>query len=593
MWKVTIKGLLAHKLRLALTALAIVLGVTFIAGTFVLTDTLHNTFDTLFGNIYQNVDFQVRGVAQFGSGGNATRNPVPESRAGDGAGACPGSQAAEGTVNGLRAVHRPRRQGRSPRAAPDARAVRSTPISRSRPCTSSRGARRRRRTTWSWTSGRRRSTGSRSGTGCGSCWRARRRTFTITGIAKFGTANNLAGRDAGGVRHADGAGAAGSAWASSTPSTWWPQPGADKAAGAARRSRRRCPRGVEVVTGQTVVNEQTSAISSALGLLQHRVVGVRVHRAVRGRVHDPEHVLDHRGPAHEGAGAAAHRRGEPATGLRSVLTEAGIVGLVSSLDRARSRRAGRARPGGAARAAFGVTLPSGPLVFEARTVIVCLVVGVGVTMVSAIGPARRAVRIAPVEAVAEQQVEHEISLRRRFTWGAVITLGGIAALAVGLTAPAIALVGLGAVLIFIGVARLAPAVGAPDVERPRAPARPAAGHVGPARAGELDAEPAPDGPDGVGADGGARAGLRHRRVRRVAVALGDAEHRQRASTPTSSSSNANNNGSGIVQHDGAEGRVRPCPGSRRRRPSTAASSRCAGTIQSLRRHLDAGTSPTR
>ena len=66
MWKVTIKGLLAHKLRLALTALAIVLGVTFISGTFVLTDTLHNTFDNLFGNIYQNVDFEVRGEAQFG-----------------------------------------------------------------------------------------------------------------------------------------------------------------------------------------------------------------------------------------------------------------------------------------------------------------------------------------------------------------------------------------------------------------------------------------------------------------------------------------------------------------------------------------------
>ena len=48
MWKVTIKGLLAHKLRLGLTALAIVLGVTFISGTFVLTDTLHNTFTTLF-----------------------------------------------------------------------------------------------------------------------------------------------------------------------------------------------------------------------------------------------------------------------------------------------------------------------------------------------------------------------------------------------------------------------------------------------------------------------------------------------------------------------------------------------------------------
>ncbi len=99
MWRVTIKGLLAHKLRLALTALAIVLGVTFIAGTFVLTDTLHNTFNTLFGNIYQSVDFQVRGVAQFGSGGTATRNPVAESVVSTVRGV-PGVEAAEGSVTG-------------------------------------------------------------------------------------------------------------------------------------------------------------------------------------------------------------------------------------------------------------------------------------------------------------------------------------------------------------------------------------------------------------------------------------------------------------------------------------------------------------
>jgi len=80
MWKVTVKGLLAHKLRLALTALAIVLGVTFVTGTLVLTDTLHNTFTTLFGHIYQNVDFEVRGKAAFSSdSGAAVRKPIPES----------------------------------------------------------------------------------------------------------------------------------------------------------------------------------------------------------------------------------------------------------------------------------------------------------------------------------------------------------------------------------------------------------------------------------------------------------------------------------------------------------------------------------
>ena len=99
MWNVTIKGLLAHKLRLGLTALAIVLGVTFISGTFVLTDTLHNTFSELFGNIYSKVDFQVRGVAQLGSGGNAVRNELPQSLLATVRGV-PGVAAADGEVTG-------------------------------------------------------------------------------------------------------------------------------------------------------------------------------------------------------------------------------------------------------------------------------------------------------------------------------------------------------------------------------------------------------------------------------------------------------------------------------------------------------------
>src|ERR1700761_4001795 len=99
MWKVTLKGLLAHKLRLALTALAIGLGVTFISGTFVLTDTLHNTFSSLFGNIYAKVDFQVRGVAQLGSGGNAVRNQLAQSLLPT-VRSVPGVAAAQGEVSG-------------------------------------------------------------------------------------------------------------------------------------------------------------------------------------------------------------------------------------------------------------------------------------------------------------------------------------------------------------------------------------------------------------------------------------------------------------------------------------------------------------
>ena len=101
MRNVTIKGLLAHKLRLALTSLAIVLGVTFISGSFVLTDTLHSLFDGLVGNIYQKIDFQVRGVAQFptSDAANAVRNPLAEPLLGT-VRHVPGVEAAYGEVSG-------------------------------------------------------------------------------------------------------------------------------------------------------------------------------------------------------------------------------------------------------------------------------------------------------------------------------------------------------------------------------------------------------------------------------------------------------------------------------------------------------------
>ena len=55
-----IKGVFAHKLRLALTALAIILGVAFVSGTYVFTDTINARFDNLFTDVYAGVDATVR-----------------------------------------------------------------------------------------------------------------------------------------------------------------------------------------------------------------------------------------------------------------------------------------------------------------------------------------------------------------------------------------------------------------------------------------------------------------------------------------------------------------------------------------------------
>ncbi len=48
MFRATLKSLLAHKLRMGMSAFAIVLGVAFVAGTFVFTDTLNSSFTELF-----------------------------------------------------------------------------------------------------------------------------------------------------------------------------------------------------------------------------------------------------------------------------------------------------------------------------------------------------------------------------------------------------------------------------------------------------------------------------------------------------------------------------------------------------------------
>ncbi|MBF6202234.1 ABC transporter permease, partial [Nocardia cyriacigeorgica] len=59
MRKVALRNLAAHKVRLALTVLSVVLGTAFISGSFVFTDTLQRTFDGIFAGQAEGVDVRV------------------------------------------------------------------------------------------------------------------------------------------------------------------------------------------------------------------------------------------------------------------------------------------------------------------------------------------------------------------------------------------------------------------------------------------------------------------------------------------------------------------------------------------------------
>jgi putative ABC transport system permease protein len=65
--RVALKGLLGRKLRAALTALAIVLGVAMVSGTYVLTDSIKKGFDSIFTAAYSTADAVITGTTAFGS----------------------------------------------------------------------------------------------------------------------------------------------------------------------------------------------------------------------------------------------------------------------------------------------------------------------------------------------------------------------------------------------------------------------------------------------------------------------------------------------------------------------------------------------
>jgi putative ABC transport system permease protein len=77
--KLTLRSVLARKARILLTTLSVVVGVAFVSGAFVLTDSFEKSFDKLFSDLNAGVDLRVRGAVAFGEQGSG--DPVPASLA--------------------------------------------------------------------------------------------------------------------------------------------------------------------------------------------------------------------------------------------------------------------------------------------------------------------------------------------------------------------------------------------------------------------------------------------------------------------------------------------------------------------------------
>jgi putative ABC transport system permease protein len=108
----------------------------------------------------------------------------------------------------------------------------------------------------------------------------------------------------------------------------------------------------------------------------------------------------------------------------------------------------------------------GALPVRPRTIVVALLVGVGATLGSAIGPSRKVRTIPPVAALRDDVRLTPAGLRRRLQAGGFMTLAGIALLALGMagdlaTRPLLLSLGLGALGTFLGVYLLSPVIARP------------------------------------------------------------------------------------------------------------------------------------
>ena len=114
---------------------------------------------------------------------------------------------------------------------------------------------------------------------------------------------------------------------------------------------------------------------------------------------------------------------------------------------------------------LGFGLPTGGIVFTARTALIAGLAGLAVTMVAAVSPARKAAKVAPVAAMQDVTVGSTgYGSKERVMVGTAILVLGVAALFTGLftnVASRVLVVGVGALLVFFGVSVLGRTVSLP------------------------------------------------------------------------------------------------------------------------------------
>jgi putative ABC transport system permease protein len=470
MWRATWKSLLAKKLRLVLTALSIVLGVGFVAGTFVLTDTMNAAFDELFAQTATTSDLVVRSENAFenslGGSGAAEREPL-DAELLETVRAVPGVEVAVGDVSGLGSVVDPATGDVIGGMGPPTLVISWNELAD--------GVLKVREGGPPTASGQVAIDAATSekydlavGQDLSVIATAGAEKFEIVGIMSFGESDNLAGatltifETSTAQRILDKEGRYDAITIKAAEGTDLVQ--------LRRDVQAEMPGGVETITSQDVADESADQLQEALGffgtaLLVFAAIALFVGSFIIVNTFSIIVAQRTRELALLRTLGATRRQV-----LASVIGEAAVVGLVASAVGVGAGIVIAVGIQGLLKL-FGIDLPSTGIQLQPRTIVVSLVVGLVVTLVASIVPARHAAKVAPIQALREPDtMTSGHGLTRSAVIGSVVWAAGSAALAYGLFGQpknGVWYVGAGAALTLVGVAMLSPLA-----------ARPVAGKIG-------------------------------------------------------------------------------------------------------------------
>jgi putative ABC transport system permease protein len=452
-FKTTFKGLMAHKLRMALTALAVVLGVGFIAGTYVLTDTMNEAFDNLFDDVTLGIDVYVRGSSEFEAQFGGSRQPVDESLL-ETVREVEGVEVASGSVEGYAQIVDKRGDAITPGGAPTLGFNWSPePLN---PMELRAGVPPEGPDEVLIDASTADEHGFEVGDEVKVITLQEPRVFTLSGIGTFGSAESLGGStvaifDTGTAQELfDKVGLFDSIDVASEEGI----PETD----LRDRVAEFLPEDVVAETAASVADEQAQAVQEGLGFFNTALLifaGVALFVGAF-LIYNTFTITVAQRTREFALLRALGASGGQVTG--SVVIEALIVGILAA---AVGLGAGLLIAVGlnALLEAFGIDLPQAGLQLLPRTIVVSTVVGIVITVISAVIPARRAARISPMEALRESTPQTYRASTRRKIIGSLLTLLGVGILFVGLfveVSQEVAWVGAGAMVIFFGVSTLAP-----------------------------------------------------------------------------------------------------------------------------------------